>query len=356
MKRLALIVLVGCGSTEAPPVAPAPAPVEAPAPVAPAAPVAPTSTAAFAPLPADMHGDTPSSAELVTLGRALYFEPRMSLNQQIACNSCHPLDKYGADGEPTSPGHKGVRGTRNSPTTYNAALHLAQFWDGRAATVEDQAKGPVLNPVEMAMPDAGFVLEVLKSIPGYQPMFAAAFPGEADPITYDNFAKAVGAFERGLVTQNSKFDQYLGGKTDAMTPAEVAGLELFVATGCTACHAGATVGGAMYQKLGLVNAYETKDLGRFEVTKNEADKFMFKVPSLRNVTHTGPYFHDGSIASLDEAVKKMAHHQLGKELTDAEVASIVGFLDTLTGDLPTDYVAKPELPPSGPKTPKPKLN
>jgi cytochrome c peroxidase len=307
----------------------------------------------FAVLPADMHGGTPASKELVDLGRMLYYETRMSKSQELACNSCHLLDRYGVDNEPTSPGHKGQRGSRNSPTSYNAALQFAQFWDGRAATIEDQAKGPVLNAVEMAMPDEAFVLRVLKSIPGYQPLFEAAFPNDADPITYDNIAKAIGAFERGLVTPNSQFDRYLGGDAAALTPDEAAGLDLFVTTGCTTCHSGTLLGGAMYQKLGLVHPYETADVGRMEVTKNEADKFMFKVPQLRNIAKTGPYFHDGSVATLEDAVKKMAHHQLGKDLTDDEVGKIVLFLNTLTGELPTEYVAVPTFPESGPKTPPP---
>jgi cytochrome c peroxidase len=314
---------------------------------------APPHVAMFGVVPDHMFVGSPAADSLVSLGRMLYFENRISKNHDLSCNSCHRLDLYGVDNEATSPGHKGQRGARNSPTVYNAAAHVAQFWDGRAADVEEQAKGPVLNPVEMAMPDAEHVLTVLKSIPAYEKAFAEAFPGEADAITYDNFGKAIGAFERGLVTKNARFDQYAAGSADALTEEEVAGLDLFVSTGCTTCHSGALFGGQLYQKLGLVHPYETADAGRFEVTKQEADRFMFKVPSLRNVTRTGPWYHDGSITALDDAVRKMAHHQLGKDLTDEEVAKIVGFLDTLTGELPTDYIAAPTLPESGPETPGP---
>lgn len=352
---LTFLVLSGCSGEEKPPAA---TPETTGAAAAPAPAAGTTIDAArlslFAALPAKMESaDNPITPEKVELGRALYYEPRLSKNHDVSCNSCHQLDKFGVDNNPTSPGHKGQLGGRNSPTTLNAAGHLAQFWDGRAATIEDQAKGPVLNPVEMAMPDEGHVLKVLASIPGYEPMFKAAFPGEADPITYDNMAKAIGAFERGLVTP-SRWDAFLAGDQAALTDTEKKGFNDFVDAGCVACHSGAFVGGSMYQKLGLVNAWpDTADQGRFDLTKSEADRMMFKVPSLRNITGTGPYFHDGKVATLDEAVKKMAHHQVGKELTDAQVQSIVTWLGTLEGTVDPAYVAKPALPESGPKTPKP---
>jgi cytochrome c peroxidase len=244
------------------------------------------------------------------------------------------------DNEPTSVGHDGQRGARNSPTVYNAALHFAQFWDGRAPNVEEQAKGPVLNPVEMGMPSPEVVNERLAEIPGYAPLFAAAFPGEQDPITYDNFAKAVGAFERRLVTP-SRFDEFLGGRADALTDAEVAGLAKFMDTGCPTCHMTATIGGQMYQKLGLVHPYESKDLGRYDVTKKDADKYFFKVPSLRNVEKTGPWFHDGSVTTLSQAIDRMAWHQLDKKLEPADVQSIETFLKSLTGTPDPDYIAEP---------------
>lgn len=202
------------------------------------------------------------------------------------------------------------------------------------------------------MKDEASVVAVLKSIPGYADLFKAAFPNDADPITYDNMAKAIGAFERGLVTPGA-FDKYLAGDAMALNAEQKKGLQTFIDSGCVTCHAGAYVGGGMYQKAGLIAEWPNqKDQGRFEVTKSDADKMMFKVPSLRNIEKTGPYFHDGSVADLNEAIKMMAKHQVGKELTAEQIAEIRAFLGALTGDVPTAYVAKPELPASGPKTPK----
>jgi len=309
--------------------------------------------ALFGVLPAEApNAANPITDAKVELGRLLYFDPRISKSQQISCNSCHKLDTFGVDNEATSPGHKGQRGGRNSPSVYNAAFHIAQFWDGRAADVEAQAKGPVLNPIEMAMPDPDHVLTVLRSIPGYAPLFAKAFPDAKDPVTYDDFGNAVGAFERKLTTP-APFDAFLGGNLDALTDAQVAGLAKFIEVGCPTCHMGATVGGLLFQKLGLVNAYETKDLGRYEATKQDADKHFFKVPSLRNSAETGPWFHDGSIQSLDEAIRLMAWHQLGKKLDAADITSIAAFLNSLTGKPDATYVAQPKPLPSGPNTPKP---
>ena len=307
----------------------------------------------FKPLPDFMakDGKKPDAA-MIDLGRALYFETRLSKNHDISCNSCHDLQKFGVDNEPTSPGHKGVRGGRNSPTSVNAALHVAQFWDGRAADVEAQAGGPVLNPVEMAMPDEATVVGVLKSIPGYVDMFGKAYPGQDDPITYANMTTAIGAFERGLVSPGP-WDKFLGGDLTALNDAQLDGLGTFLDTGCMACHSGVAVGGQSYHKLGQVQPYETADEGRKEVTGNDADLHVFKAPSLRNITKTGPYFHDGSIATVDEAVKLMAKHQLGKDLADADVKKIVTFLGALEGKLNADYVKAPKLPDSGPDTPKP---
>lgn len=309
--------------------------------------------AAFQPLPKVMGTPEQVAPARVELGRLLYHDARLSKNQQISCNTCHTLTRWGVDGEPTSPGHKGQRGARNSPTVLNAAGHFVQFWDGRAKDVEEQAKGPVLNPVEMAMPDAAAVEKVLRSIPGYRPLFEKAFPGEAEPVTFDNMAVAIGAFERTLVTP-SRFDTFLAGDDSALSAEEKQGLVLFVQTGCTTCHAGAYLGGQMFQKAGLVKPWPNqKDPGRFEVTKNEADRMLFKVPSLRNVAKTAPYFHDGSVAKLDEAVKMMASHQLGRELSDEDTRAILAFLESLTGDIPPAWREAPKLPPSGPDTPKP---
>ena len=307
----------------------------------------------FKPLPTEAPStDNELSEAKINLGRMLYYETRISKGGKMSCNSCHQLDKYGQDNLPFSPGHEGKLGGRSSPSTYNAALHIAQFWDGRAPTVEEQAKGPVLNPVEMGMPSADFVVDVLKSIPGYVEAFKAAFPGEAEPINYNNFGKAVGAFERKLVTP-SRWDEFLKGKKDALTAEEQKGFETYAKAGCVTCHNGPAVGGAMYQKLGLIKAWpELKDLGRFEATKQESDKHYFKVPSLRNVTETAPYLHDGSVKTIEEMVKMMAEYQLAKALTDEEVASIVTFLKALKGDIPKEYVTEPKLPESGPNTPK----
>ncbi|MCA9634875.1 MAG: c-type cytochrome, partial [Myxococcales bacterium] len=253
----------------------------------------------------------------------------------------------------TSPGHKGQRGDRNSPTVLNAATHFVQFWDGRAADVEEQALGPILNPVEMAMPSEDAVLKVLKSIPGYADMFAAAFPGEGDPITYKNVGLAIGAFERGLITP-SPFDDFLKGNVTALPPDALRGLQLFIDAGCTNCHTGPNLGGTMYQKLGSVKEYKTEDEGRFKITNNEADKHSFKVPGLRNVTRTSPYLHDGSAATLDDVLNIMAEYQTAKgKLDDDERRYLHAFLETLNGTVDEEYVRKPELPESGPKTPAP---
>lgn len=290
-------------------------------------------------------------AAQVKLGQMLFHEKRISKNHDLSCNSCHTLSTAGVDREPTSIGHKGVRGGRNSPTVMNAYAHIAQFWDGRAADVEAQAKGPVLNPVEMAMPSAEAVMSVLKSMPDYVQAFKAAFPNEKDPMTYDHFGKAVGAFERQLATPG-KFDDYLLGKDDALNKEEQEGLTTFIEVGCTACHSGALLGGHMYQKLGLVKPWPNqKDQGRFEESKAEGDRMMFKVPSLRNIADTAPYFHDGQTKTLEEAVKLMGIHQLGKELTPHQVASIVTFLKTLSAQPKAEWLKIPTLPQSTASTP-----
>jgi len=309
---------------------------------------------AFKPLPKTMESAAnPSTQAKVELGRILYFENRISKGHDLSCNSCHMLDKYGVDNEPTSDGHKGQQGDRNSPTVYNAALHLAQFWDGRAKDVEEQAKGPVLNPVEMAMPDEQAVVAVLKSMPEYDALFKKAFPGEANPITYDNMAKAIGAFERLLVTP-SRWDKFLEGDKSALTDAEKAGFMKFSNSGCVSCHNGALVGGSNYQKLGVAKPWpHTKDPGRFKVTKVEHDKMVFKVPSLRNIEKTWPYMHDGATKSLEDAVALMGDYQLGGNVSRADAAVISTWLKTLTGEPPASLIAKPKLPASTARTPKP---
>lgn len=308
----------------------------------------------FAPLPDTFPAKTGAATEdQVNLGRMLYYETRLSKSQQISCNSCHLLDKYGVDSKPTSEGHNGQKGDRNSPTVYHAAGHFVQFWDGRAADVEEQAKDPVLNPVEMAMPNAKQAVVVLKSMPDYVAAFKQAFPQDKDPVTYDNMGKAIGAFERNLVTP-ARWDKFLKGDQTALTAEEKTGFNRFMAAGCQSCHAGMLLGGNMYQKMGVVKAYpDQSDPGRAKVTKADADKQFFKVPSLRNIEKTGPYLHTGKVSALEQAVVEMADYQTGKQLSPEDTKLIVAFLKTLTGELPAEYIKPPELPKSTPATPKP---
>jgi cytochrome c peroxidase len=286
----------------------------------------------LATLPDKMPGSENDTPARVKLGRELFFEKKLSANNTQSCNSCHAVDKNrgGVDNEPTSPGAFGKRGGRNSPTVLNAGFHIAQFWDGRAKTLEDQAKGPVLNPGEMAMPSEAAVIQKLKAEKKYVSGFKKAFPGENEPITYDNFAKAVASFERTLRTQD-RFDDFLKGDDKALTAAELKGLDTFLSIGCTTCHSGPLLGGNDYKKLGILNAYEnTSDKGRIEVTKEDYDEFVFKVPSLRNIALTAPYFHDGSQKTLEEAVQKMAWLQLGKKLSPEEAQGLGAFLRALS--------------------------
>jgi cytochrome c peroxidase len=284
------------------------------------------------------------------LGRQLYHEPRLSASGAISCNSCHNLATFGVDNLPTSFGHNFQKGGRNSPTVLNAGLHTAQFWDGRAKDLAEQAKGPILNPVEMAMPNAAAVETRLKSIPGYVAAFKKAFPKAREAVTYDNMAVAIASFEKTLVTP-ARFDRFLQGDQKALNLAEQRGLRTFMDKGCVACHSGAAVGGGSFMKFGSVKPYANqKDLGRFDVTKKEADKFVFKVPSLRNITRTYPYFHDGAVSDLNEAIRIMGETQLGLTLSKAEIADIAAFLGSLEGTLPKAAQQLPVLPASGPRT------
>lgn len=295
------------------------------------------------------------SPELINLGRQLYYETRLSKSHLISCNSCHSLSNYGVDNEKTSPGHLNQRGDRNSPTVYHAAAQIAQFWDGRAATLEEQALGPILNPIEMGMPSQENVLKTLNSMPEYVTAFKQAFPEQTNPVTYDNIGEAIGTFERGLITP-APFDRYFAGEESALNEQQKRGLKLF-ANNCASCHAGTNFGGEMFAKLGLMKEWpDRKDLGRYQVTNDEDDILKFKVPILRNVAETAPYFHDGSIDNLEEAVKLMAEYQTKTELSEAQVKDIVAFLESLTGEIPKDYIAKPELPKSTAKTPLPDLS
>jgi cytochrome c peroxidase len=308
----------------------------------------------FSPLPTVMNSrDNVVTEAKVKLGRILYYDPRLSASQTISCNTCHPLDAYGADSERVSTGHKNQKGTRNAPTVYNAAGHFVQFWDGRAPTVEEQAKGPMTNPVEMAMPSGAVAVQVIKSMPEYSALFQTAFPQDTDPVTYNNMALAIGAFERGLVTP-SRWDAFLQGDQSALSDAEKSGFNTFAATGCQWCHYGPYVGGAAYQKVGVMKPWPTQtDQGRYQVTKEDIDKMVFKVPSLRNITKTGPYFHDGSVPTLHQAIRNMADYQRGVELTEAQIRSIETWMGSLTGQIPTSYIKPPELPKSTSQTPRP---
>lgn len=287
--------------------------------------------------------------EKIELGKMLYFEPRLSRSGLISCNTCHNLAGSGTDNLETSIGHKWQKGPRNAPTVFNAALHSAQFWDGRASDVEAQAQGPVLADVEMASTKE-LVLQRLKSIPEYVVRFEKAFPEDKNSLTYEHMADAIGAFERTLLTP-SRFDGFLKGDEKALSEDEKKGLKLFMDTGCSSCHNGVAVGGDSFMAFGVVHPYQNqKDAGRFNVTKAEGDKYVFKVPSLRNIELTYPYFHDGKVWTLEEAVKIMAWTQFDKKLSDEQTGLIIQFLKTLTG---TVKVELPLLPPSSSGTPRP---
>lgn len=286
----------------------------------------------FGILPSKMPGSKNDTPELISLGEKLYHDKRLSENNTISCNSCHRLDNNmaGVDNLPTSPGTKGDTGDRNSPTVYNAGFHIAQFWDGRAKDLHAQAKGPVLNPIEMAMPDEKTTVDKLGKIEEYADLFAKAFPDAKPGITYENMAEAIAAFERTLITKD-RFDDFLKGDLKALNNDELIGLNKFITVGCITCHKGPLLGGDMYNKMGLLNPYENdKDLGLFNETQKEEDKHFFKVPSLRNIALTGPYFHDGAVSDLSESVAKMAHMQLNKKLNKIDIEYIVGFLKTLS--------------------------
>lgn len=294
-------------------------------------------------------GKQPNEARL-KLGLMLYFDRRLSKSGAISCASCHNLATAGVDNLPVSIGHRWQTGTRNAPTTLNAALHISQFWDGRAEDVEEQALMPIINPMEMAAsPD--LVENRLGSIPEYVKLFNEAFPESDDPLTINNVAEAIGAFERTLLTP-SRFDTFLEGDTEALTADEKKGLEIFITTGCSICHSGVGIGGGVYQRFGVLrDPGHGADKGRYDVTEDESDLYVFKVPSLRNVTRTYPYFHDGREWSLKEAVKIMAKAQLGVNLDDEKMTMIVTFLESLEGAVPE--IAAPILPPSSASTPKP---
>lgn len=284
----------------------------------------------FAVLPDVMPGHDGTTEAQIALGKSLYFDTRLSVNDKQSCNTCHNVNDgaAGVDNEITSEGALGGRGARNSPTVFNAGFHAMQFWDGRAEDLVAQAKGPICNPAEMAMPSPAAVEAKLKNTREYPALFAAAYPAEKAPLTFDNVAKSIAAFERTLIAK-SRFDKWITGDTTALTMAERRGMHTFINTGCISCHNGALFGGNGLQKLGNVQSYASSDPGRFQVTKDPADSLMFKVPSLRLVSRTHPYFHDGSVPTMAKAIELMGWHQLGKKLSSSDVAEIETFLKTL---------------------------
>jgi cytochrome c peroxidase len=306
-----------------------------------------------APAPAD----NPVTEAKVELGRKLYFDPRLSLDGTVSCNSCHNVMSGGEDGRATSAGIRGQNGGRSAPTVWNAAFLSVQFWDGRANSLEDQAKGPLTNPIEMGMPSHDAVVARLREIPGYIKEFERAFGGKGtDAVTIDGVAKAIASYERTLVTSNTPYDRYVRGDKKALSDQQVRGMKLVETTGCLSCHMGANfsgptlpVGTGFFQKFpanpdaDIESKYQiSKDLGRYEVTKKDADKNLFRVPTWRNVALTAPYFHNGSVPTLEEAVRVMAKTQLKKSLNTTEIADIVAFLNGLGGGFPDQKM--PRLP------------
>ena len=305
----------------------------------------------FQPLPGEaVNPENPVTASKVALGKSLYFDNRLSMHNTQSCNTCHNVATYGVDNNATSKGDLGKNGKRNSPTTFNAALHFVQFWDGRMKDVEEQAGGPMMNPVEMNMPAEKEVIARLSKVEGYKKMFTSAYPQEKDPIHFTNVRKAIAAYERTMLTP-SRFDTYLAGDPAAFNDQEKKGLHAFITIGCATCHSGALVGAGMFQKFPLVGAgYKSltgstnDDKGKMEVTKNEADKYVFKVPSLRNAEKTFPFFHDGSVRDLDKAIVIMAKLQLGKDLAPAQTADIAAFIKTLSSDVSAAVKQAPVMP------------
>ena len=312
---------------------------------------------AFKPIPTSAPNlkGVPVTPEKIDLGRMLFFDPRLSASWLISCNTCHNLSLGGVDLLETSIGHGWQKGPRNSPTVLNAVFNIAQFWDGRAKDLKEQAMGPGQAAVEMnSTPDR--TTKTLRSIPQYVQKFQKAFPGEATPVTFENMASAIEAFEATLVTPNSRFDQYLGGKADAINASEKKGLDLFLSKGCVNCHSGVNVGGTGYFPFGVVEKPGSEilpptDKGRFQVTRTASDEYVFKSPSLRNIELTAPYFHSGKVWDLEQAVDVMGSSQLGATLTKDDTQAIVAFLKTLTGTQPK--VEYPVLPPHTRDTPLP---
>ncbi len=296
----------------------------------------------FQPLPKDMAtAEFPVTPQRVRLGRTLFFDPRISVDGTVSCSRCHLPALYATDGLPKSVGVHGQLVPRNAPTVLNAGLYFKQHWDGRFANVEEQAKKALLGPA-FGNPDYLAAMARVKAIPGYATMFQQAFPDAAEPVSEDNWGKAIGAYERTLVSP-SRFDDYLGGKSDALSVAERKGLRTFIDTGCIECHNGPALGGLGFRKFGVVSDYwkatGSKDVnkGRFGVTNDPNDLYKFKVAGLGNVAMTPPYFHDGAVDTLPRAVRIMAKVQLDTDLSDSEVNAISTFLGSLTGTLPEGF-------------------
>ncbi len=302
--------------------------------------------------------DNPMTPAKIELGKMLFFDPRLSMDGTISCNSCHNVMSHGGDGRPVGAGIHGQRGGRGSPTVWNSAFMTVQFWDGRAASLEEQAKGPVTNSVEMGMTSHDLVITRVRLIPGYIEAFKKAFPKDKDAVTTNNLVKAIASYERTLITPNSQFDKYIKGNKKILTAQQIKGMKLVDEIGCTACHSGDNFAGEGF-KMGEGNyqpfpqvpgskydkMYDLKaDLGRYEVTKNPEDKNFWRVPTWRNVALTAPYFHNGKVKTLDEAVRVMGKTQLDMDLTEEQVSDIVAFLNSLTGEFPTQTM--PKLPPT----------
>jgi len=313
--------------------------------------------ARFKPIPSappELAGN-PATPAKVERGTMLYFDPRLSASHAISCSSCHNVGLGGVDTQETSIGHRWQRGGRNAPTVFNAVFNTAQFWDGRAKDPEQQAGGPLVNPIEMASPPE-HVAEQLAAIPGYVVAFRTAFPGESQPVTLANAQKAMAVFEATLITPNAPFDKYLKGDASALTTTQKQGLQLFMDKGCATCHSGINLGGGMYAPFGVVenpgaDLLPPSDKGRFTVTKSVSDEYVFKVPTLRNIALTAPYFHTGRSWDLRQAVAVMAVSQLGAQLAADETEKVAVFLESLTGDQPR--IVHPILPPSVSATPRP---
>lgn len=299
--------------------------------------------------------NNPTTADKVELGKQLFFDPRLSLTGTVSCNSCHNVMEGGDDGRPSSMGIHGRIGPRNAPTVWNSAFQTSQFWDGRSPSLEEQAKGPVVAAPEMGMPDHNKAIERIASIPGYREKFSQVF-GDKDSVTLENAVKAIAAFERTLITPDSAYDRYAKGEKSAMTDSQIRGMQLFESTGCTECHSGPALNGwepgatepvfnefPRYSNNEFVNKYSlSKDHGRYEVTRQDEDKHLYKVPTLRNITITAPYFHNGAVNSLPEAVRVMAQTELDIKLSDQNVTDIVAFLTALDGKFP--QISMPRLP------------